>query len=72
VRHVSVPDEAYKDAMMRQGGMPEWQAQAVLDLEVRCRQGDFSAVTGTVERVGKRRPTTFEDFIREHGSAFTA
>jgi len=72
VRHVSVPDEAYKDAMMRQGGMPEWQAQAVLDLEVRCRQGDFSAVTDTVERVGKRRPTTFEDFIREHAAAFTA
>jgi len=72
VRHVSVPDEAYKDAMMRQGGMPEWQAQAVLDLEVRCRQGDFSAVTDTVERVGKRPPMPFEEFIREHAAAFTA
>jgi uncharacterized protein YbjT (DUF2867 family) len=72
VRHVPVPDAAYKDTMMRQGGMPEWQAQGVLDLEVRCRVGDFSAVTDTVERVGKRRPTTFEEFIRQHASAFTA
>jgi uncharacterized protein YbjT (DUF2867 family) len=72
VRHVPVPDEAYKDTMMRQGGMPEWQAQGVLDLEVRCRQGDFSAVTDAVERVGKRRPTTFEEFIRQHAAAFTA
>jgi uncharacterized protein YbjT (DUF2867 family) len=71
VRHVPVPDEAYKDTMMRQGGMPEWQAQGVLDLEVRCRRGDFSAVTDTVERVRKRRPTRFEDFIRRHTAAFT-
>ena len=71
VRHVSVPDEAYKETMMRQGSMPEWQAQAVLDLEVRCRRGDFSAVTDTVERVGKRRPTTFEEFIRRSAAAFT-
>jgi uncharacterized protein YbjT (DUF2867 family) len=71
VRHVAVPDEAYKDTMMRQGGMPEWQAQGVLDLEVRCRVGDFSAVTDTVERVGKRRPTTFAEFIRRHAAAFT-
>jgi len=71
VRHVSVPDEAYKETMMRQGSMPEWQAQAVLDLEVRCRRGDFSAVTDTVERVGKRRPTTFEEFIRRNAAIFT-
>ena len=71
VRHVSVPDQAYKDTMMRPGGMPEWQAQAVLDLDVRCRQGDFSAVTDTVERVGKRRPTRFEEFIRRNAAAFT-
>jgi uncharacterized protein YbjT (DUF2867 family) len=72
VRHVSVPDEAYKDTMMRQGGMPAWQAQAVLDLEVRCRGGDFSALTDVVERVAKRRPGTFEDFIRRHAAAFTS
>src|SRR5262249_35067813 len=71
VRHVSVPDDAYKETMMRQAGMPEWQAQAVLDLEVRCRQGDFSAGTDTVERGGKRRPTTFEEFIRTNAAVFT-
>jgi len=71
VRHVSVPDEAYKDTMIRQGGMPPWQAQAVLDLEVRCRVGDFSALTDAVERVVKRRPGTFEEFIRRHAAAFT-
>jgi uncharacterized protein YbjT (DUF2867 family) len=65
VRHVDVPAAAYKDTMIRQAGMPEWQAQGVLDLEIRCRVGDFSPVTDTVERVGKRRPTTFEEFIRQ-------
>jgi hypothetical protein len=48
------------------------EAQGVLDLEVRCRVGDFSAVTDAVERVGKRRPTTFEEFSRRHAAAFTA
>src|SRR5262249_49476159 len=72
VRHVSVPDEAYKDTMMRQGGMPEWQAQGGRDLAGRGRPGELSAVTDTVERVGKRQPTPFEEFIREHAAAFTA
>jgi uncharacterized protein YbjT (DUF2867 family) len=70
VRHVNVQDEAYKDTMVRRGGMPPWQAQAVLDLEVRCRGGDFSALTDTVERVARRRPGTFEEFIRRHATAF--
>ena len=70
VRHVSLPDDAYVDAMQRQGGMPAWQARAVLELEVRCRGGDFSALTDVVERVTKRRPGTFEDFIRRHAADF--
>jgi NAD(P)H dehydrogenase (quinone) len=69
VRHVSVPDGAYKETMMHQGDMPGWQAQGVLELEVRCRQGEFSAVTDAVERVGKQRPTTFEDFISRHAAS---
>jgi uncharacterized protein YbjT (DUF2867 family) len=72
VRHVDVPVAAYKDTMIREAGMPEWQAQGVVELEVRCRVGDFSAVTDAVERVGKRRPTTFEEFIRRHAAAFMA
>src|SRR4029453_12560529 len=62
VRHVPVPAAAYKDTMIRHAGMPEWQGQGILDLEIRCRVGDFSAVTDIVERVGKRQATTFEEF----------
>jgi uncharacterized protein YbjT (DUF2867 family) len=70
VRHVNVPDDAYRDSMIRQGGMPSWQAQAVLELEVHCRGGDFSALTDVVERVGGRRPGTIDDFIRQHAASF--
>lgn len=72
VRHVSLPDDAYLDSMVQQAHMPEWQAQAILDLDRRCRVGDFSALTDVVERVGKRRPTTFEEFVRRHAAAFAA
>ena len=70
VRHVNVPDDAYRDSMVRQGGMPPWQAQAVLELEVRCRAGDFSALTDVVERIGGRRPGTIDNFIRRHAASF--
>jgi len=70
VRHVNVPDDAYRDSMTRQGGMPPWQAQAVLELEVRCRTGDFSALTDVAERIGGRRPGTIDDFIRRHATSF--
>ena len=70
VRHVNVPDDAYRESMVRQGGMPPWQAQAVLELEVRCRTGDFSALTDVAERIGGRRPGTIDDFIRRHATSF--
>ena len=50
--------------------MPPWQAQAVLELEMRCRTGDFSALTDVVERTGGRRPGTIDDFIRRHVASF--
>ena len=50
--------------------MPPWQVQAVLELEVRCRAGDFSALTDVVERIGGRRPATIDHFIRRHSESF--
>jgi uncharacterized protein YbjT (DUF2867 family) len=70
VEHRSLPPEAQCSAMIRQGGMPPWQARAVVDLDVRCARGELSAVTDAVQRVTGRAPTSVESFVRENAAAF--
>jgi len=69
IRHRSLADAVYRESMIR-GGMPDWQAQAVLELDVRCRRGEFSAATDVVERVAKKRPVSYDEFLREHVAIF--
>jgi uncharacterized protein YbjT (DUF2867 family) len=69
VAYVDVPVAAAKQSMT-QAGMPEWQADAINELSEEMKQGHFATVTDVVERVGKKKPRTLEQFVRENKSAF--
>ena len=69
IRHRSLSDAVYKESMIK-AGMPDWQAQAILELDVRCRRGEFSAATDVVERIAKKRPVSSGEFLREHVAIF--
>jgi uncharacterized protein YbjT (DUF2867 family) len=69
VNYVDVPATAAKQSMM-QAGMPEWQADAINELSEEMKQGHFATVTDVVERVGKKKPVTLEQFVRENAAAF--
>jgi uncharacterized protein YbjT (DUF2867 family) len=70
VKHVSLAASDCRQAMVK-GGMPGWQADAILDLDARCRNGDFSAVTDVVQRVTGKPPATLEQFAKENAGAFS-
>jgi len=69
IRHQSLPDAVYKENMLKLG-MPDWQAQAILELDLRCWHGEFSNATDVVERVAKKPPVSFDQFARENRAAF--
>jgi uncharacterized protein YbjT (DUF2867 family) len=69
VRHVDVPPEAAKQALLATG-MTEWYADGVNELNAGLKAGTFDHVTDTVRTVGKKEPTTLEDFLREHAGVF--
>jgi hypothetical protein len=72
VRYQEVPDKAWADAALARGFNPHavehlsklWQS-------IRTQTQRF-AVTDTILNLGGARPKTFEEFVREHQSAFTA
>lgn len=69
VTHVDVaPEEARKG--MLAAGMPEWLADALLQLYAIFREGRAAAVTNVVAVVAKKRPRTFDEFAREAAAAF--
>jgi uncharacterized protein YbjT (DUF2867 family) len=71
VRYIDLTDEQLMAGMIG-GGQPEWQATALVELNVYARQGHASVVTDTVERVTGRAPSTIEEWAREHAHVFLA
>jgi hypothetical protein len=57
---------------MLQAGMPEWSADAVLDLTRLYRDGGASSVDDTVEKLIGRKRKSFDEFAREYAAAFNA
>jgi uncharacterized protein YbjT (DUF2867 family) len=71
VQYVDVPRETAKASMI-QNGMPEWQAEAISELFDLLRKGQMAGPTNTVREVAKKEPFTFDQFARDHVSAFGA
>jgi uncharacterized protein YbjT (DUF2867 family) len=69
VKYVDLPVAEVKKAMLG-SGMPEWSADAVLDLTRLYREGGASLVDPTVERLMARKRITFDQFARDYVSAF--
>jgi uncharacterized protein YbjT (DUF2867 family) len=71
VTYVSISPEQFKTAMLGSGA-PEWLADAMNELYAVYRAGYGGGVTDTFAQVTGKPPTTFEQFIQDHLSAFQA
>lgn len=64
-----LPRETYKQVLLN-AGLPDWQAQAVVDLDEVVVSGVASFPTDTVRTIGRKEPIPLERFIRDHVAAF--
>jgi uncharacterized protein YbjT (DUF2867 family) len=71
IRFVNLPPEQLKQALLA-AGVPEWNADALLDLQRFYREGKAATVTQDVEQVLGRKPTSFAQFSRDYKYAFEA
>ena len=59
INYVDLPPAEFKKAILS-GGMPEWSADALVDLQRLYREGKASLLTDDVERLTGRKPITFD------------
>jgi uncharacterized protein YbjT (DUF2867 family) len=71
IRYVDLPPAQFKQALLG-AGLKEWDADALIDLQRFYREGGASAVMPDAERLLGRKPTSFEQFSRDHRQAFQA
>ena len=69
VRYVPVPEPQARQGMIG-SGMPEWTADAILDLQHFYDAGKAAAVSEDVGRVTGRKPVSFDQFARDFRDAF--
>jgi uncharacterized protein YbjT (DUF2867 family) len=68
IKYVDLPPAQMKQALVA-AGSPEWNVDALLDLSDLYRSGGASAVSGDVEQILGRKPTTFDQFSRDYSSS---
>src|SRR5229473_6760316 len=61
ISYLDLPPDEFKKAILS-AGMPEWSADALLDLQRLYREGKASPVSDDVERLTGRKPITFDQF----------
>jgi uncharacterized protein YbjT (DUF2867 family) len=69
IRYVDLPPEQFKQALTG-AGVPEWSANALVDLHRFYREGGASEVSVDVEQILRRKAITFEQFARDYGQTF--
>ena len=69
VAYVPVSPEQFRAGALV-AGLPEWLVDALERLNEMFASGAAAAVTDDVRRVGRKEPTTFEQFARDHAEAF--
>jgi uncharacterized protein YbjT (DUF2867 family) len=69
VKYVNVPRDAAKASML-QGGMPEWQAEAINQLMDDFREGKMNVVSDDVKKLTGREARSFEAFVKANQSTF--
>jgi uncharacterized protein YbjT (DUF2867 family) len=71
IRFVNLSPEQLKKALLA-AGTPEWNADALLDLQRYYREGKAATVTQDVEQILGRKPTSFAQFSRDYKHVFEA
>ena len=69
VQYVDVPFDAQRKAMLERG-MPEWQADALLDLQAYYVKGKGGKIDGLLEQLIGRPPITMDEFLAEFANEF--
>lgn len=69
VKYVDIPESAQRASMVGLG-MPEWQVDALLDLQRYYTGGQGGEVTNVLETLIRRPPITLDQFLEEFKSAF--
>lgn len=69
IRYVDLTPQAFKQGMLA-AGVPEWSADAILDLQRYYREGHASKIDPAVEQLIGRKATTFDQFARDVAAAF--
>lgn len=69
IRYVPVSDDAARAAMIA-GHMPPSYADALIDLNRHYRTGEGAGVSPAIQQLTGRPATPFEQFVRDHASAF--
>lgn len=67
VRYINLTPDQLRPALLT-AGVPEWNADALLDLQRLYREGKASDVTEDVERILGRKPANFTQFMEDHRS----
>jgi len=71
VSFVDVPDATMRDALLRLG-VPEWQADGLIEDYAHYRRGEASEVSTAVQDVTGLPPRSFRDFARDYRQDFSA
>jgi uncharacterized protein YbjT (DUF2867 family) len=68
VRYVDVPPGAFREGL--QGKLPDWLADALLELTLHVASGRDVEVTDAVERITGKKPRAYDQFARDYAAAF--
>jgi len=69
VRYVDLPPEQLRKSML-QSGMPQWQAEALLELQRYYTEGGGGQVDDVFANVVGRQPTSLDLFLKEFAGKF--
>lgn len=69
ISYVDLPPAEFKKAVLS-AGIPEWSADALLDLQRFYREGKATPVSDDVERLTGRKPIAFDQFAHDYAFAF--
>ena len=71
IEFVNLSSEDLKAGLLS-AGVPEWNAEALVDLQKLYKAGKASQVTDDVQRITGRKPRTLRAFLEENRAAFEA
>jgi uncharacterized protein YbjT (DUF2867 family) len=69
INYVDLPVDKFKQALIG-AGVPEWNADALIDLQLFYRNGGASDVANDVAQLLGHKPRSFEQFSRDYKAAF--